>query len=151
MEGHVCEEYGSNTMRSRPRDPNIPDPSDGGRGYYRPVSLLSVWATAPLMHNNAIGPELCGKPKNKENDFFRLRYVDASGKLLEKQPACFEYDPSVEGRFQLYKQSMHDLLHPKERGTKVTLTDQDIVLDLGVRPWDGKEEKSLFGQVEVPK
>ena len=34
----------------------------GGRGYYRPPSLLSVWAYAPFMHNNAIGPEVCGKP-----------------------------------------------------------------------------------------
>ena len=37
------------------------------------------------MHNNAIGPELCGNPLNKENDFYgqRPRYVDASNiKLL---------------------------------------------------------------------
>ena len=29
---------------------------DGGRGYYRNISLLSLWAHAPFMHNNAIGP-----------------------------------------------------------------------------------------------
>ena len=28
---------------------------DGGSGYMRNISLLSVWATAPFMHNNAIG------------------------------------------------------------------------------------------------
>jgi hypothetical protein len=27
----------------------------GGRGYYRPASLVSVWATAPLLHNNSVG------------------------------------------------------------------------------------------------
>ncbi len=37
---------------------------------------LSVWAHAPLMHNNAIGPEICGKPQNKGNYFYRSPYVD---------------------------------------------------------------------------
>jgi hypothetical protein len=27
----------------------------GGRGYYRPASLVSVWATAPFLHNNSVG------------------------------------------------------------------------------------------------
>ena len=51
--------------------------TDGGRGYYRNISLLNVWAHAPFMHNNAIGPEICGKPSNKDNDFYRAPYVDA--------------------------------------------------------------------------
>jgi hypothetical protein len=29
---------------------------DGGRGYMRNISLLSVWSSAPLLHNNALGP-----------------------------------------------------------------------------------------------
>ena len=28
---------------------------EGGSGYYRNISLLSLWAIAPFMHNNAIG------------------------------------------------------------------------------------------------
>src|SRR5436190_9596110 len=27
----------------------------GGPGYYRPASLMAVWATAPLLHNNSLG------------------------------------------------------------------------------------------------
>jgi hypothetical protein len=27
----------------------------GGRGYYRPASLVSIWATAPYLHNNSVG------------------------------------------------------------------------------------------------
>jgi len=105
------------------------------------------------MHNNAIGPELCGNPQNKKNDFFRARYVDANGKLLEKQPACFEYETSVDGRFRLFVASMNDLLNPKSRGIKMTLTDQDILVDLGIRSWDGKQEKAIVGsgQARVPK
>ena len=51
----------------------------GGRGYYRPPSLLSVWAYAPFMHNNAIGPEVCGKPARAEIDFYSSPYVDGTG------------------------------------------------------------------------
>ena len=58
--------------------------------------------------------------------------------------ACMPYDASVEGRFELYKRSMHELLNPKERGIKTTLTDADVLLDVGLRRWDGKQETALF-------
>lgn len=153
--GHLYMEYGSNTMHKRPVVADIPERNelkDGGRGYLRNISLVNVWATAPFMHNNAIGPEICGNPANKDNDFHRARYVDPEGKLLASQPECLRYDPTVEGRFDLYKRSMHELLHPKERGSKRTLTNADLLIDVGLRPLDGKVEKPLlgFGQVKIP-
>jgi hypothetical protein len=30
-------------------------PPGGGPGYYRPASLISLWATGPYLHNNALG------------------------------------------------------------------------------------------------
>jgi hypothetical protein len=148
-------EYGNETMRARPAVADIPEPDamkNGGRGYYRNVSLVNVWATAPFMHNNAIGPEVCGKPANKENDFHRARYAGENNALLASQPECVRYDPSVEGRFDLYKRSMFELLHPSERGRKITLTNADLLIDVGIRPLDGKVEKPLggFGQVKIP-
>jgi len=156
MPGHLYQEYGSNTHLERPVVADIPERNalkDAGRGYYRNISLINVWATAPFMHNNAIGPEICGNPQNKDNQFIRARYTDADGRPVANQPACVPYDPSVEGRFNLYKQSMFELLHPRERGSKVTLTDYDIVVDLGIRSWDGKQEKPLRGSgvVRIPK
>ncbi len=156
MAGRLYHEYGSETLRARKTVADIPEQEafkNGGRGYYRNVSLVNVWATAPFMHNNAIGPELCGNPQNRENEFYRARYVDDKGQLLEKQPACFPYDASVDGRFKLYVESMHQLLNPKERGAKMTLTDQDIVVDLGIRRWDGRQEQAVLGSgaVKVPK
>ncbi|MGB5011246.1 MAG: cytochrome c, partial [Candidatus Dechloromonas phosphoritropha] len=153
--GHLYMEYGSNTMHKRPVVADIPERNelkDGGRGYLRNISLVNVWATAPFMHNNAIGPEICGNPVNKDNDFHRARYVDPEGKLLASQPECLRYDPTVEGRFDLYKRSRYDLLHPKERGSKRTLTNADLLIDVGLRPLDGKVEKPLlgFGQVKIP-
>jgi hypothetical protein len=152
MAGHLYHEYGSETLRQRGVVADLPERDEfkgGGRGYYRNVSLVNAWATAPFMHNNAMGPELCGQPRDRENEFFRARYVDADGRLKAEQPACMPYDATVEGRYELYKRSMHDLLHPKERGSKVTLTDSDIVVDVGIRSWDGKQEKALAGDGQI--
>jgi hypothetical protein len=135
MEGHVWHEYGSETYRARAADPNLADASGGGRGYYRNVSLLGAWAHAPFMHNNAIGPELCGRPRNAVNDHYRSPYVDESGAPLGKDeaPPCVPYDPSVQGRFELYKASMESLLNPKSRVRKVSLLDEPIRLEVGLR------------------
>ncbi len=150
MTGKIWEEYGSETLRAQPPDPNLTEPADGGRSYYRNISLLSLWAHAPFMHNNAIGPELCGKPANKQNAFYamRPRYVDATTLSLlppEDQPACFPYDPSVEGRFLLFKASMDSLLNPDQRIPKVTLLNQDVTLRVGPRLWDGTDKEKLLG------
>ena len=158
LHGHVWEEFASETYRARPAVSNIPEPNGGGRGYYRNLSLLNLWAFAPFMHNNAIGPEVCGWGGDRANpyEFYRPDYVDASKPGLpllpaDKQPACWKYDPSVDGRFKLYVASMHDLLHPASRLAKATKLDNDIVLDVGPRIWDGQEEKKLVGfTVRIP-
>ena len=65
-------------LRDPARRPAVADLDEirkgGGRGYYRNISLLSVWAHAPFMHNNAIGPELCGGP---DDDMYVSPYVGA--------------------------------------------------------------------------
>jgi hypothetical protein len=153
MSGHVWEEFGSQTLRARAQVPGIRELSDGGRGYYRNISLLSVWAHAPFMHNNALGPEICGWGGKGPYEFYRPVYVDGENRLLpdNQQPACWAYDPTVEGRFKLYKESMRMLLNPQERIPKITKLDRDIVLDLGPKVMDGEDERKLFGfTVTVP-
>ena len=154
MAGHVWQEYGSETMRARPPDPNLKEPHDGGRSYYRNISLLSVWAHAPLMHNNAMGPEICGKPKDQANDFYRSPYIDrVPGKPMANPPACREFDPSVEGRFKLFVDSMQELLTPEEkRPAKLTRFDVDVPISVALRLKEGDAEKELFGlTVVIPK
>ena len=69
-----------------------PNVSDGGRGYYRPISLLSVWAFAPFMHNNAIGPEVCGAPRDRATDLYRSPYVvRGTWQLMANPPRCWPY------------------------------------------------------------
>lgn len=148
--GHVYQEYGSNTMRARKMDPNIAEAADGGRGYFRNISLLSVWAFAPFLHNNSVGPEVCGQPANRENEFYRTPYVTADRKPLANAPRCWPYDPSVKGRFDLYKASMDELLNPKQRIPKVALLTEDIPLDVGPKFWHPLEKKKVGFRVVIP-
>ena len=61
MTGHLWEEYASLTYRQRPPEANIKEPADGGRGYYRNLSLLSVWAHARNVTANPLNvPSGCG-------------------------------------------------------------------------------------------
>ena len=73
MPSRVWAEYAAITLRERPVDPALREIMKGsGRGYYRPPSLLSVWTQAPFMHNNAIGPEVCGKPSRRDAEFLLI-------------------------------------------------------------------------------
>ena len=67
--GHVWDEFSSRTYKElpaaaelkglynpvRPSKPINFKPPGGGRGYYRVPTLAGVWATAPFLHNNALG------------------------------------------------------------------------------------------------
>ena len=150
MKGHIWQAYGSENLRANPGILDVPEPSDGGRGYYRNISLLSLWATAPFLHNNAIGPEVCGNPANKRNDFYRSPYVDENGKPIDNPPPCWEYDPSVAGRYKLYKASMDMLLNPDKRIPKITMLGSDVILDAGPRLFDKGNEDAEFTLV-VPQ
>lgn len=153
MKDHIWEQYGSETLRSRPADPALHEAHDGGRGYYRNISLLSLWAHAPFLHNNALGPELCGKPANAGNDFYHSPYVDANGQPLsdDQAPACWKFDPSVAGRFALFKASVDDLLNPDQRVAKLTRFNAEVQIPIGPRLWDGAQEQQVVGfTVTIP-
>src|SRR3546814_481780 len=96
----------------------------------------------------------CGKPRNKENDFYRNSYADADGKPLPAAdaPACVAYDPGVDGRFELYVASMQALLNPDQRTSKITRFDVDVPLAAGLRTVvDGKEKQIAGLTIVVPK
>ena len=134
MAGHVWEEYASPTLRARPADPNGSEPKGGGRGYYRNISLLSAWAHAPFMHNNAIGPEICGKPATGDSTS-TVALRRCRGQAAAEPAACWPSIPSVEGRYELYKASMEDAAQPGERVPKITTLDADIVIDMAPELW----------------
>jgi hypothetical protein len=90
--GHVWEEFSSETYKSlpsvgrvtglyNPRKPDEPidiDAPAGGPGYYRTPTLVAMWATAPYLHNNALGTYV----KNPTVQGRMTAFRDAVEKLL---------------------------------------------------------------------
>ena len=101
MRGNVWDNYSSETFKRLPSvgkiryfNPFAPVPADrfdgtndefddgrtsGGPGYMRPPSLISVWATAPFFHNNALGlynanPSVAGRVEAFQDGIHRLLY-----------------------------------------------------------------------------
>lgn len=132
-EGHLWEAYASDTFRQRDRynvagDDVFTYPEEGlnknnlgGRGFYRNISLLNVWAHAPFMHNNAVGPDW-------KSPFWAIDR-GSGGKWDSIEP-----NPSVKTRLEMYQKSMEQLFLPAEQreknGTpyKVTLTANPVVI-----------------------
>jgi hypothetical protein len=90
MRGHIWSNFSSETYKSLPSVGKIKvwnlytestqdfEIQGGGPGYYRTPSLISVWSSAPLLHNNALG-KYTGDPSVKG----RLEaFDDAVQKLL---------------------------------------------------------------------
>ncbi len=64
----------------------------GGRGYYRPASLVSIWATAPYLHNNSVGifnndPSVKGRMTAFEDG---IRKLLVQAKKDENDPRSWE-------------------------------------------------------------
>ena len=67
LKGHMWEDFSSDVYKNLASVGNItcwnpftqkdePFKAPGnGRGYYRPASLIGLWATAPFLHNNTVG------------------------------------------------------------------------------------------------
>jgi hypothetical protein len=64
-------------------------------------------------------------------------------------PPCVAFDPSVEGRYRLFKESMQDLLNPTRRLPKVNLVDEDIIVDIAPNFKIGEFEGGL--SIKLPK
>jgi hypothetical protein len=90
LAGNIWDNFSSETYKQLPGvgaidvwDPisktdskwKVPSP---GRGYYRPASLVAVWSSAPLLHNNALGKHVHGVSVDERMEAFN----DAITKLL---------------------------------------------------------------------
>ena len=94
--GHVWEDFSSETYKrlksagrievrspwdASPRGFSLPA---GGPGYYRVPSLLGIWATAPLLHNNALGrytgdPSIQGRLAAFDDSMKKLLWPESRG------------------------------------------------------------------------
>jgi hypothetical protein len=79
--GATPDDYGNNASYS---------PGGGGRGYYRPASLISLWATAPYLHNNTLGlynqdPSVTGRLAAYEDGIKKLLWKDLRARDSSRQ------------------------------------------------------------------
>ena len=91
--GHVWDNFSSETYKTLPaaganRRRDLPDgsthkfsPPGGGPGYYRVPSLIGIWATAPFLHNNALGtytgdPSVAGRMQAFDDAVQKLLWPD---------------------------------------------------------------------------
>jgi hypothetical protein len=93
MRDHVWDNFSSQTYKQRPAAGviGIADPftgvlrpyvlPDGGRGYQRSPSLVSIWASAPYLHNNSVGdftgdPSVAGRMRAFEDGMEKLLWPE---------------------------------------------------------------------------
>ena len=134
MQGHLWSQFASETYKAKPA--TTKDVKGrwiaGGPGYYRNISLLSAWAFAPFMHNNAVGPEICGRPEGMEDNQYNT-YEGQQTNPATSHKCDMRYDPSVKSRLELFDRSMDELLTPPEsRAKKITRADANIQVPLGM-------------------
>jgi hypothetical protein len=97
--GHIWDSFSSETYKNLPsvgqievwnpyteQTENFTVPG-GGTGYYRTPSLISVWSSAPLLHNNALGkytgdPSVPGRMEAFNDAIEKLLWPE---KRLDKQ------------------------------------------------------------------
>jgi len=95
MGGHIWDNFSSETYKTLEKVPafQVANPFDAGKpitidiqgngpGYYRPPSLISLWSSAPYLHNNTVGKDF-GDPSVKG----RMRaFQDGIERMLMIQP-----------------------------------------------------------------
>lgn len=126
MEGHLWEHYGSESYRNPDyteyaslgeepfdfRAEHMGKADLGGRGFYRNISLLNVWAHAPFMHNNAVGVDFYNGIED-----FKMDYKD--GQWVTP-------NPSVKGRLEVFERSMEMLLNPSDTQKTTRLGKREV-------------------------
>lgn len=152
MKNHLWEEFGSETYRAKKSTVNDSKgrPIAGGPGYYRNISLLSAWAFAPFLHNNSVGPEICGRPQDPKQEVHRSTYEGEQMDPVRKSQCPVQFDPTIEGRLSLFDQSLDELLtFDRNRTKKLARADVPILLPLGVDIKSlGRNPKKLY--IEFP-
>ena len=72
-------------------------PPAGGPGYYRPASLISLWATAPFLHNNALGeythdPSIGGRLRAFEDGIDKILWNSKRIPSANDRPGDLRWD-----------------------------------------------------------
>ncbi len=96
LKGHIWDNFTSETYKTLPPVGKIKvqhpidgttseyDMPGGGRGYYRSPSLVSMWSTAPYLHNNSLGkftndPSVEGRMEAFQDGVIKLLWPEKRG------------------------------------------------------------------------
>jgi hypothetical protein len=100
MGGHIWDNFSSQTYKtlekvpafqvSNPFDASKPitiDIQGNGPGYYRPPSLISLWSSAPYLHNNTVGkyfgdPSVPGRMKAFQDGIERMLFIQPRENII---------------------------------------------------------------------
>lgn len=88
-------------------------PPGNGPGYYRPATLISLWATGPYLHNNALGP------------FYNDR------RAADQDPASFVNETSVQRRLEIFEDGIGKLLWNSRRAS----TPSGVLIEKNGTTW----------------
>ncbi|HEV8242237.1 MAG TPA: hypothetical protein VGS57_22915 [Thermoanaerobaculia bacterium] len=123
MKGQVWDNFSSDTYKALPAvgevhfynpwsgkgldqwgNNDVYVPEGGGPGYYRPASLISIWATSPLLHNNSLGlfnndPSVHGR---------LAAFDDAIDKLLWKSKRRVPNPQHADGDLRYHRPDLAD-------------------------------------------
>jgi hypothetical protein len=111
--GHMWEDYSSDTYKNLDKVGKITywnpfaqrnvewQPPGYGRGYYRPASLMAIWATAPFLHNNTCGlfnndPSVKGRLEAFDDGIYRLLTPGKTDEEAEANRYLWANGPSAD-------------------------------------------------------
>ena len=107
MRNHIWDNFSSETYKTLPPIPAFEvdnpysptgksriDIEQGGPGYYRPPSLISLWSSAPYLHNNTVGIDptkdmpngltVAGRMKAFQDGIEKMLWIKSRGKVIWK-------------------------------------------------------------------
>ncbi len=120
MRNHIWDNFSSETYKNLPGIPpfEVDNPYSptgrstinieaGGPGYYRPPSLISLWSSAPYLHNNTVG-------------------IDPTAVWRRDG----RVDVSVAARMQAFQDGIEKMLWIQPRGTQIWKTTQKSYINI---------------------
>ncbi|HEX6642910.1 MAG TPA: hypothetical protein VF215_17470 [Thermoanaerobaculia bacterium] len=171
---HIWDNFSSETYKNLPAIPpfDVDNPysptgksritiESNGPGYYRPPSLISIWSSAPFLHNNTVGIDpmiatpgdvsVAARMKAFQDGIEKMLWIQPRGKLIWKttkksyinvplpylpdilQEAVARHPELVDTRTQSLK------LGPIPEGTPINLisnTNLDLGIAVGIKRAD---------------
>jgi mono/diheme cytochrome c family protein len=131
MKGHIWEHFAADDLDDETNPDrktvilgNITAGQGHGRGYYRNISLLSVWMSLQLMNNKGLGQELCS---------YTPMAIKARGNVEKPKAPCVDPEDAykVSDRLKIIDHALDRLLLIEGRDNKTTVTDAEIKIKLG--------------------